>query len=291
MECQFCKKILKNISSLEFHQKTTKYCIKIQNGDINDNQNIDGKFNCSYCAKKFTTKQHLTIHYTTCKEKYKKDGLSKLESKIKELEDENQNLESELLLVKENLNQKNDEITELKNKISNLEGVLKNYEKDQEFIKSLASKPKVINNNKILNINTLNIDKNKVRNILENKFDRNSILNGQKSLAEFAVNNLLKDDSGNLNYICTDPSRHIYRYKDSLGEIQKDIKAKKLTNLLVEGGLTEINTQKSIDWWTNKDGSQDIEKFLELEQKALEINLIKTDNSIFINELSCRTSI
>ena len=55
--------------------------------------------------------------------------------------------------------------------------------------------------------------------------------------------------------------------------------------------LTEINTQKSIDWWTNKDGSQDIEKFLELEQKASEINSIKTDNSIFINELSYRTSI
>ena len=113
MECQFCKKILKNSSILENHQKTTKYCLKIQNNIEND------KFNCSYCLKNFTTKQHLLTHHTRCKEKYKKDALSNLDSKILELENENQNLENELFLCKEQLNQKNDEIKIYKISCSN----------------------------------------------------------------------------------------------------------------------------------------------------------------------------
>ena len=63
---------------------------------------MDGKFNCTYCVKKFTTKQHLTIHYTICKEKYKKDGLSNLDSKIKELEDEKKILKIKYLYIKKN---------------------------------------------------------------------------------------------------------------------------------------------------------------------------------------------
>jgi len=135
MECQFCKKILKNVSSLDFHQKTTKYCIKIQNGNIDD-KSMDGKFNCTYCLKKFTTKQHLIIHYTICKEKYKKDALSNLDSKIKELEDENKDLENKVSLYQEKLNEEIEKC-KLKDKVIDLK--LDNVKKDN--ILSLNSIP------------------------------------------------------------------------------------------------------------------------------------------------------
>ena len=146
-------------------------------------------------------------------------------------------------------------------------------------------------NNKILNINSFNLDKNKVKNILEDNFNPNYIINGQKSLANFAVQHFLKDENGNLSYICTDPSRHIFKYKDGLGEIQKDVKAKKLTNLLVESGLKNINSQIATDYWTNEDGSHNNEKFCLLEPKATEIHNITDDNSVFVNELSSITTL
>lgn len=60
--CEFCSKILRSISSLNHHQKTTKYCLTIQN-KVNDN------FICLYCENTFTTKQTLSKHLDICKEK------------------------------------------------------------------------------------------------------------------------------------------------------------------------------------------------------------------------------
>ena len=119
--------------------------------------------------------------------------------------------------------------------------------------------------------------------------DRKAISDGQKSLAIFTVNNFLKDEDGNLTYVCTDPSRHIYKFKDGQGEIQKDVNATKLTNLLFEGGIKEINSKIGNEYWTNDDDTVDSEKFLELNKQVLEINELKTDNSKFVNTLSSIT--
>ena len=116
-------------------------------------------------------------------------------------------------------------------------------------------------------------------------------MNGQKSLANFTVDNFLKDGDGNLTYVCTDPSRHIFKYKDSLGDVKKDIKAKKLTNILLESGIKDIKTKVAQKIWTNEDGSMDSEKFLHTEPKATEINNLGSDNSIFVSELSAITTL
>ena len=78
MECCYCKKKFSNKSTLNTHQKTTKYCLKIQNTEIDLN-----KFNCNYCKKILTTKQHLSTHLSSCKEKELQDRLNE-EFKIKE---------------------------------------------------------------------------------------------------------------------------------------------------------------------------------------------------------------
>lgn len=66
MECKFCKSILTNISSLNYHMKNNKKCLDIQSktvGEVNSSL-----VKCEYCNKTFTNiKKHLII----CKEKSK----------------------------------------------------------------------------------------------------------------------------------------------------------------------------------------------------------------------------
>jgi hypothetical protein len=65
MFCEYCKKQFTNKSNLKAHQKTTKYCIKIQNELLNQKIETDN-FDCEFCLKKFTTKTNLKTHEKIC---------------------------------------------------------------------------------------------------------------------------------------------------------------------------------------------------------------------------------
>lgn len=65
MDCEFCKKSFSNISSLNFHKKTAKYCLKIQNKSPDE----DYQFICSYCNKHSTSLYNLKEHVLICKKK------------------------------------------------------------------------------------------------------------------------------------------------------------------------------------------------------------------------------
>ena len=111
-----------------------------------------------------------------------------------------------------------------------------------------------------------------------------------KKLYEFL--SLLKDDDGKSTYICTDTSRQIFKYKDTLGDIQKDVKAKKLTKILLDAGLKEKNNNISNDWWTSDEGKINNDRFIVLQPKASEIHSIsEVDNTLFVNELSAITTL
>jgi len=69
------------------------------------------------------------------------------------------------------------------------------------------------------------------------------MIQGQKGVAKFAYDTMLKDEEGKLKYICTDPSRQIFQYKNEEGEIQKDVKAKKLTKALLDGELKSVSRE------------------------------------------------
>ena len=277
MECEFCKKILSNATTLKTHQTSAKYCLKIQGKiDVFDN------FECEYCSKKFTLLHYLNSHTNTCKNK---------NENIKNIKDEINTLQTENNTLKEDNEKLKDKIIQLEKKIVELSVRSQIYESDHKVIQDIAKQPKNNINNKILNINSLNLNKENIKDILYNKFEEIHLMNGQKSLANFTVDNFLKDDDGNLTYVCTDPSRQIFKYKDSLGDVKKDIKAKKLTNILLESGIKDINTKVAQKIWTNEDGSMDSEKFLNMEPKATEINNLGSDNSIFVNKLSAITTL
>jgi hypothetical protein len=84
MECEFCKKILSNKGVLIQHQKTTKYCLKIQG-------KISNKYKCVFCDSNYTTKQHLLNHELKCKE----NNIDKIKQsllKIKKIRRKNQRI-------------------------------------------------------------------------------------------------------------------------------------------------------------------------------------------------------
>ena len=145
----------------------------------------------------------------------------------------------DIIVEKDNLlKEKDDIIEEMKNRILKLETENDIYKNDHDFVKNLASQPKITtnnnNNNKIKVMNNFFDNPEKVKQIVNDKLTQNHICDGQKGVAQFAYDTLLKDDDGNINYFCTDPSRSIFKFQNSDGETEKDVKAMKLTNMLLD---------------------------------------------------------
>ena len=46
-------------------------------------------------------------------------------------------------------------------------------------------------------------------------------------------------------YVCTDPSRQIFKYKDISGELKKDVEAKKLTNAQISEYMKLSGSRKT----------------------------------------------
>ena len=59
--CSFCSKKFKSKSSLNFHIKTAKKCLKNR-----ENKESVLKFKCEYCLKNFSSKQNLKNHQKIC---------------------------------------------------------------------------------------------------------------------------------------------------------------------------------------------------------------------------------
>jgi hypothetical protein len=261
MECNYCNKILSCKNSLVNHKKTNKQCLKIQNNNESNALEL-----CEYCNKSFSH-PNLKKHSLNCKSKFK-ILLKKKDEEIQKLREQ---------------------IIEKDKMIAKLEGKNDVYKEISEDYKDIAKQPKTVNN-KIFSVSNINHPE-KVKELIDNKLTNNHVIDGQKGIAQFAYNNLLKDDDGNLNYFCTDSSRNMFKFINDEGEIEKDIKASKLTAMLFDAGLKDKSSKIAIDIWTNDDGTINIDKFQNFLSKANEILLMKDDNSIFRNELACMTSV
>ena len=285
--CEYCNKTYANKSTLSTHQKSTKKCLEIQK-NLNKKNVIE--YNCQYCNKIFTSKQSKIIHETKCD--------CKKDFELSEVKEIMLNYQNEIKDLKNSNEKYLDEIHRLRETIARLQGELKSEIKNSDrtyvCVFEIAKQPKnnnITNTNTNTNNKTLNISghidfKNidKVKEIIDEKYDINYILSGQKGCAQFAAQYLLLDENGKYVYLCTDPSRHSFKYKNEIGEIEKDLEAKKLTNYLIDGGIQEKAKNVSLDWCQN-DGIIDKEKFTLVSEKQLSIMNIKENNNEFKKEL------
>jgi hypothetical protein len=190
------------------------------------------KFICDFCNKNISTKGNLERHVKICKEKFElKKNIKK--NKSKEIIKENEELKIKIITLE----------TEIK--------LLKEYkqeiktDKEEQFktISDIAKQPKNNNNNNnILNYkNKLSVpfdlgDSDTIKQIqtkLCDTIEYKHLLDGQKSVAKFVHTYILVNDEGkNEKYVCSDPSRGTFRFKDKDGTVVLDIKAVKLSKIV-----------------------------------------------------------
>ena len=90
LKCEFCGSEFKTNSSLNQHKKIAKYCLKIRDKEILNNDVLT----CKYCNNNFKSKKALVYHINICKEKnvniiYElNESILELNERIKNLEDE-----------------------------------------------------------------------------------------------------------------------------------------------------------------------------------------------------------
>ena len=236
MECCYCKKIFSNKFTLNTHQKTTKYCLKLQNTEIEKNN-----FECNYCKKILYTNQHLSTHLNICKEKeiYEKiqEQLKKQEKNYKDqLKKQEKNykdqLEKQEKFYKEQL-----EKQEEQNKILLL--------KLEKIANKAIDRPTTTNHNNTINnkieLNTfpsqLEIDRK-----IESQFNDKYLWDGMKGVAQFVYDHIIKLEDGSIAYACFDTSRQVFKYKDEKGVEIKDPKALKLKKMIKPGLLKQSQT-------------------------------------------------
>ena len=216
MFCEYCNTEFKTISSLNNHKRNAKYCLKLQNKENKENEKVKEN-KCIYCSKTFSEK-YLKIHVSKC--------INYFEIKIEELKKEIKNKEEEFKKV---LIEKDNEIIKLKVENSFLQNehnlFINSYKEDRDHIKELSKAPTIINNSHSINnmlINPIIENIPKIKEKIEHNLNINHIIEGQKAIANFAVNNILKDDNGNITYVCTDPSRGFFKFLNENNAIVKD---------------------------------------------------------------------
>jgi C2H2-type zinc finger len=300
MDCSFCKKTFSTKTILSTHQRTAKYCLEIQ-GKENKN------FECEYCKKIFTSLQSLTEHNSnSCKEK--KNSLIR-EEYVKQIEDlrriqkekefyyENmlKEKDNEIVRINQIVSHQKETINKLEANIEKLEANIEKLEiKLEKFEDSILSKtekkpvPNTTNNttNIVINNNYLNLnDIPKMTAFLEEKLDKEVVAGGQKGLALLLSNTVLKD-----KYKCVDPSRQNFEFTNELGEVERDVKAKKLTNALIKSDICAKSGEIGMELWKKEDGSTDSLRYEAHSKNVLEMINFTRDNSTFRSELSALTS-
>jgi vacuolar-type H+-ATPase subunit H len=279
MDCDYCKKTLSTKSNLSYHQKNNKVCLTIQQKENENGIEIE-LVNCEFCNKSFS-ESNLIKHLKKCKIKIDKETENFKKEKNVEIKKLKEQHAFEIEKFKKEINELNFEIVSLKAE-NNI------FSKGHQEMIKLAKQPK--NNNNNITIGNFFNDTEKVKDIINAKLDRFDIAAGQKGIAQFAAKNILKNDDGLLNYVCTDQSRGVFNLLTESGKCEKDIKAKKLTNLLFESGLKTKTHDIGKSLWTKEDGSHDGEKFRMYQEPIYEINTMSSDNSTFRNELACLTT-
>ena len=179
-------------------------------------------------------------------------------------------------------------------RIVELEAVNKIYLQGHEVVQKLAIQPKTTNTNNDTRIkinNNFFDNPEKIKQMIDEKLTKDYISEGQKGVAQFACKNLLKDENGNMNYICSDLSRLVFKFYNSEGNIEKDVKANKLTDMLIEAGIANKALSMAPLLWTDEDGNINSNKFLIFSPYTTEIASMQVDNSVFRNELACLTSL
>ena len=233
MDCRFCKKIFSTKSSLNNHQKTAKYCLSLQD----KNMQIT-KFDCEFCDKHFTSNKQLLSHLLNCKNKEKNQELENIRNQMNQ-ELENLRNEKDKIIIKLNTQIENFE----KQENNYIEQIKELQNKLERTLAKAIEKPTTTNNtvNNKIELHTFPSQREIDRKI-ESQFNDKYLLDGMKGVVQFVYDHIVKLEDGSIAYACFDTSRQIFKYKDEKGNEIKDPKANKLRKMIKPGLLRQSQT-------------------------------------------------
>jgi len=258
--CQYCLSTFKNSSNLKAHLTSSKKCLKLRG------IKIESKYNCSGCNSIFMNKINLNVHKESCKDysflHYKEDYEKKnenikidYEDKFKKLKEENNTLNSTISSLTKNLDKNKFEydnylilkiqhdllekqhektITKLEMKINQCDSFI------QKLALEGAAKPTTTNNtvnNTIRNqlSSTYTLDKlepKKLEDTMREHYTEHDFFGGQKRLANFFFEKVIKTPDDKMLICCTDTSRKKFKILDLRGNMKEDIEARSLCEKL-----------------------------------------------------------
>lgn len=229
MECTYCKRVLSTKSALNLHQKTTRYCLKIQG-----KTDIKGSFICELCGKDFQNKSHLNSHLNICE---------KNSPNMKKIINENIELKNTIkILTKENEMLRNDK-KNIQERYDNL---------SITAVKRPTTSTKNIQiNNYIKNMPPL-LEADIKENIQYLTLDHH--VKGPEGYAEYALEFPFKD-----KIVCVDVNRNKIKYKNEEGDVIEDVGFRKMMEKLCTAlkdrsfNLSQEHYEKLSDTFTEKE--------------------------------------
>ena len=267
--CDYCNNEYATKSSLNHHKRTAKKCLLLR--ESTEQVNF---LNCKKCGFQTTLKNTLIMH------KCKLENINYVfDKKITELEEENKDL-------KLKLEKSEEDVIRLATDNINLERKIESYE---EKFYTLASRPTISNTTNNTRVDNLLISVDFKESTIKDNVDSNFTLehlnDGLRGVAKFTKDYIVKPEDGKQKYICSDPSRGIFKYKDENGVVQKDVKATKLKNAIKDPIITkskslfiEENSRLFDGIANNEDTEQESLDLINDKITVLKDNFLKVKN-------------
>ena len=253
--CKFCNYELKTKSSLNYHQKNAKFCLKIQEKE-------QDKYKCNLCYKILSSKQRMESHKKICNVKRDKDP-EQLIREIREdnikLKIQNENYKEQLMKIEQNYKE---QIKDLQNKLDRI-------------VNKAIDKPTITNNtvNNKIELNGFPSQK-EIDQKIETQFNDKYLWDGMKGVVQFVYDHIVRLEDGSMVYACFDTSRQIFKYKDENGNEIKDPKALKLRKIIKPGLLRQ--SQSLLDYFTEECHYMEKRKIKGLDIDRKEYNTMNT---------------
>lgn len=267
-KCEFCDKGYSSKNNLTLHQKTAKFCLEIQNqnksvvSDSEEKVSIES-YLCDFCKKTFTQKKSLVKHETICKEKIKKDVISKYEKEeITNLKNQIQQLTTDKVIILNDLkNEKKNFDTMLKNERSLVEQLKIERDNLLKQLVELKLTP-TVNNNTTNNNNFTTQTSTKVSNVTNNSINnklqltedflaklRNSIsFKEQVFLDEEDICRWSLKNGLNYYFAVLDKSRKVLTFVDEKGNKIRDQDGVMLANKLYKEFCETIKRENAQEY-------------------------------------------
>ena len=202
MKCLFCNNEFSNKQNLNYHQKKTKYCLKIQ-GKLPVNA-----VKCDICEKEFVSGVTLRRHQKSCKNNYI----------LRKYKEDNQAMEKELIKLRDLVNILKKDKHDLQERYDRL---------------SLTAMKRPINSTKNIQINNFiqNMEPLKMEDIKESvpMLTLDHHVKGAEGYAEFALEFPFKD-----KIVCVDVNRNKIKYKNGDGDVIEDVGFRNMMTKLCE---------------------------------------------------------